>query len=495
MGGQSLRMRPRSLAGVETIVLVMMENRSFDHLLGWMSLPPYGNRKEIEGLKGGIDSTSGELTEPAYQNRGRNKVWRPYMAKKDDWLVSDLPHGRSLVHIQMQNMRGFAEAQFQDNPKYPATGRPDSLMMMTPDLIPATSFLAREFMVCDHWFSPIPTDTHPNRLMSLCGYTKIDQTSGQRPPLPDHDSVLDWCDDRNIRWRVYRESLSFITIFTALRPHGLEADRVHFRGVSDLAHDFQKESAATFPQLVIVEPAYSDDPLVMNRSDFAAPARTERSTIEPTDNHPPNPMGYGERFLADVYRAVTTNRRRWEGTVMIVVYDEHGGFFDHVPPFKVTTRPPGFEDDHWVDKSPFLTSGPRVPAIIVSPLVPRASHSNVRLDHTSILQFLADVAEAGAYSKTVADRHDEGKIFSLSEVIEESPWQDKPPDMKTVRLSHSRPGASAAQAMTPSMQTFDNARKVLAQRKAAAAPEGPQIKLGARNYLAARHTTSSSGSS
>jgi phospholipase C len=504
-GPTSLRMRQGSQsagAAVDTVVLVMLENRSFDHLLGWMSLPPYGNRTEIEGLKGPIDSATRELTEPTYRNRGRNKVWRPYIADKDIRLATDLPHGRDRVRTQMNYvlpgyladaqtgekyakegfaMDGFAVANFEENPSLAWGPRPDPLMMMPPDLIPATSFLAREFMVCDHWFSPIPTDTHPNRLVSLCGYTKIDQTAGEPLPLPDHESVLDWCDARNISWRVYSESLSFMTIFTAFRPHGLEHDHQHFRNLSELAHDFRGESGGTFPHFVIVEPGYSDDPFVS----------------KPSDNHPPNPMAPGEAFLADVYRAVTSNPKRWESTVMIVVYDEHGGFFDHVPPFRVTTPSPGFEDDAWVDKSPFMTSGPRVPAIIVSPLVGRASHSSLRFDHTSILQFMADVADPGsAYSKIVADRHKEGAIRSLSEVIAEAPLQGRPPIMPPVRLAAPGKPTTQASARTAGMQAFDHARQALAaQRKEAVAAvsqsAAPKIKLGARNYIAARHTASS----
>lgn len=487
---------------VDTIVLVMMENRSFDHLLGWMSLPPYGNRSDIDGLKGPIDPATRELTEPAYRNRARNRIWRPWMADKDVRLASDLPHGRNGVRNQMHYvlpgyladaktgekygkevfaMDGFADAHFEEHPKLPWDSRPDPLMMMPPDLIPATSFLAREFMVCDRWFSPIPTDTHPNRLMSLCGYTKIDETDGKPP---DHESVVDWCDGRNLRWRVYAESFSFITLFTMSRPGSLEGDPAHFRNPSHLAHDFQSENAATFPHLIIVEPAYSDDPFVR----------------KPNDNHPPNPMAPGETFLADVYRAVTSNPRRWESTVMIVVYDEHGGFFDHVPPFRVTTPKPGFEDDKWNDQGSFMTSGPRVPAIIVSPLVGRASHSSLRFDHTSILQFLADVAEPGfAYSKLVADRHQEGSIQSLSKVIAESPLQGKAPVMPPIRLGGSRSAATPKAATTAGVQAFENARQALAaQRKeAVAAVSGsaaPKIKLGARNYIAARHTGSSSAS-
>ena len=504
-----LHMRPRDVgAAVDTIVLVMMENRSFDHLLGWMSLPPYGSRTDIDGLKGPIDSNTRELTNPAYWNRARNKIWGAWMADKDVWLASDLPHGRNGVRTQMRYvlpgylkdvatgekygtegfaMDGFAEALFDEHRDLPQGWRPQSMMMMPPELIPATAFLAREFMVCDRWFSPIPTDTHPNRLMSLCGYTKIDETDGEPIPLPDHESVLDWCDDRNLRWRVYGESLSFVTLFTARRPHGLEADPAHFRNLSELAHDFRGESAATFPNFVIVEPAYADDPVVSKLHMHRA-----------TDNHPPNPMGPGEAFLADVYRAVTSNPERWKKTVMVLVYDEHGGFYDHVPPFKVRTPSPGFEDDAWKDKADFLTSGPRVPAIVVSPLVARGSSSSLRFDHTSILQLLADVATPGyAYSKVVNDRQVEGSIQSLSKVLAGEPIREKAPVMPPVRLPRSANALpSPTQTVTSGVLAFDKVRQMLAaQRKEAVAAlsknAAPKIKLGARNYISARHTASS----
>ncbi len=275
----------------------------FDHLLGWISLPSYGNRLEIEGLKGGIDPANQELAEPTYRNRGRNQTWRPYIADKDIWLASDLPHGRHGVQTQMSSdfktgekrerfaMDGFPQALYAEHPDLPPRNmRPQSMMMMPPDLIPATSFLAREFMVCDHWFSAIPTDTHPNRLMSLAGYTKIDETSGKPP---DHrGTVVDWCEERNVRWRIYSDSFSFVQLFTGFDYHGWElTDRKHFRDRGKLAHDFQKESAGTFPQLVIVEPQYADDPVV-----------DKLNLSKANDNHPPSPMGPGEAFLAEVIR-------------------------------------------------------------------------------------------------------------------------------------------------------------------------------------------------
>jgi len=166
-----------------------------------MSLAPYGQRTEIEGLKGGIDPATQELTEPAYGNRARLRTWPPFIVDRDVQLATDLPHGRDSVRAQMNYvlpgyladaktgekykqegfmMDGFADSHFTEHPA-PWGARPDSMMIFPPHLVPATSFLTKAFMVCDHWFCPIPTDTHPNRLMSLAGYTKIDQTHGKPP--------------------------------------------------------------------------------------------------------------------------------------------------------------------------------------------------------------------------------------------------------------------------------------------------------------------------
>jgi phospholipase C len=438
---------------VKTIVLVMMENRSFDHLLGWMSLPPYGNRTDIDGLVGGIDPATNELTNPPYVNHARNQAWRPFIATQDFILANDLPHGRDLVRVQMHPdedakflMDGFADAYIQQCGLANGT-RPEAMMMYPPNLVPATSFLARAFMVCNNWFSPIPTDTHPNRIMSLAGFTKIDHTQG-RPP--NHDIVLDWCDnhDPHIRWRVYSDGFSFIT---ALRPLNYLTSNKQFKNCDELAADFQTEPDDTFPQLIIVEPEYSDDPTVSN----------------PNDNHPPNPIGPGEAFLADTYRAVTSNPERWANTVMIVVYDEHGGYFDHVPPIRVTTPPPA--DHEWADPTPFTTSGPRVPAIIVSPLVKRASFSSLRFDHTSILQFVADVFDNGnAYSDLVTARHKEGQIASVSAVIADSIQQGLPPAMPPMGPFNAVAYSANRTPTTPGMEAFANARAAIVAKDPAA---------------------------
>src|SRR5689334_17099614 len=86
---------------VKTIVVCMLEHRSFDHLLGWMSLPPYGSRTDIEGLGGDVDHASRELVRLQYENPSKGHLYRPIMLDADLALSTDLPHGRTSVAAQM----------------------------------------------------------------------------------------------------------------------------------------------------------------------------------------------------------------------------------------------------------------------------------------------------------------------------------------------------------------------------------------------------------
>lgn len=425
---------------VNTIVVCMLENRSFDHLLGWMSLPPFGNRTDVDGLSGPVDANR-RLQRFEYENPAGGQLYPPQILDRDLPLATDLPHGRDRVAVQMHRdphtgqyaMDGFAQAYFD---QFASRGEPpESMSMFPPNLIPATSFLARAYMVCDRWFCAIPSDTHPNRLMSLGGYTRIDTTSGKPP---HHDNLInDWCDRHNVRWRVYSNGFPFLAI---VRPATFLFHNATFRNFDELAKDFQTESDSEFPQVIFIEPEFSDDPTIRR----------------PNDNHPPLPMGPGEAFLADVYRAVTSNKRRWESTVLLVVYDEHGGYFDHVPPIPVTTSPPA--GHAWHDSAPFTTSGPRVPAIIASPLVKAGTATHKRFDHTSILQFIVDTFAPGeSFSAEVDRRHREAGLDRIKDVLETAPRASVPmmpslPPFTTIAFGGAR------QATTPGMQAFANAR-------------------------------------
>lgn len=368
---------------VQTVVILMFENRSFDHILGHLSYGPYANGTSVDGLQD-------PLLSPKYLNTYAGDAYYPF-EMTDATLASDLPHERDFVTTQLDwselkhayLMDGFVEA-YDRFTTATRTVQPYPMGFLPPSSAWATSFLASNFAVCDRWFSPVPTSTEPNRLMALTARTGIDTTKGLFPPLPG-TFVLDWLDAHEIRWRVYHGGISFFALLGKFEL--VLSDK--FQSVDRLANDVANEPDGTFPQVIIVEPSYADAPHI--GSDL------------PNDNHPPLSIGPGERLLTQVYEALTSNPERWAGTVFIITYDEHGGFYDHVPPLAIPHSEP---NDPY---PPFTSTGPRVPALVVSPLVASRTVYSQPLDHTSMLQFLAQRFTPGtAYSPDVTVRQQAG---------------------------------------------------------------------------------------
>jgi phospholipase C len=221
--------------------------------------------------------------------------------------------------------------------------------------------------------------------------------------------VFDWLTERGIRWRVYRSGLPFELLIERLWDDVFDPAR--FRSVKELTIDVNEEDDTTFPQVIFLEPAFADSPI-----NLGFPAN---------DDHPPRPIGPGQQFMREMYLALSSNPRRWRKTVLVVTYDEHGGFYDHVEPARVTTRPPSGAE--WTG-GPFATTGVRVPAIVASPLArPGTVHGGV-LDHTSILQLIASVfgRDGETYSADVDERAEQG-IGNISDALGDDPPRDDVP--------------------------------------------------------------------
>jgi phospholipase C len=367
---------------IKHIVVVMMENRSFDNMLGYLSLPPH-SRADVEGL-GKIASW-----EDAYASVYKGDKYRPFVLT-DPYrpIDADPPHERDPIALQLGSQQGgkFAMDGFVANyatakgATPPALGtNPPVMGYFTADQVPVADFFAREFLICDHWFSALPAGTQPNRLMAMSGNTRIDVNT---VPLPQQYLVYDWLSDHGIKWRVYHEELPFYAMMLKWAPRIFDSD--HFRPLEQLSEDMADETPDEFPSVIFIEPAYTDAPHLGVATDDRAPSAVKG----------------GQEFLQEVYRDVTSDPDKWGGTVLIVTYDEHGGFFDHVSPPAVRTDPPD-----GVSNRPFETLGVRVPAFIISPFVKQGSVFNGRLDHTSILKFIGQKFERnGRYSADVDAR-------------------------------------------------------------------------------------------
>ncbi len=381
---------------VSTVVLVMLENRSFDHILGHL---------QREGL---IEHVDGLGSDPSvYENPYQGTTYRPF-PMDGSRLSSDLPHEWDQVAVQLAPtevtqqfaMIGFVQS-YATFTKTTPLAQVDPMGYMPSTAVPITSFLARNFCTCDRWHCPLPTSTHPNRTMAFCGSSQIFDTGPRL--IPCDDILFDWLDRAQVPWRVYHDGLSFFALFPRAWRHVLGE---RFRDLEYYFHDMLTEPVESGPQLIIVEPSYNDGPHI--------------GSDHPNDNHPPAAIGWGEDFLRRVYQAATVNPERWEKTVLVLYYDEHGGFYDHVSPPNlrhVTRGNPAH---------PFTSVGPRVPAIVVSPLVGSGAVCHELFDHTSVLQLLAELFTPGqAYSADVEERRQNG-IKSLSVALADVARHDVP---------------------------------------------------------------------
>jgi len=381
---------PNLLDQVNSIVLVMMENRSFDHFLGSMTLQDPS--LDINGLRqNAIDS---------YNNVYNGTAFPIFKRSSDDELPFDVPHEWNFVETQLAAnpvsgtlaMNGFVTAYALSTKTHP-NPQCEPMGYFPEEYLPMTRFLARNFCVCDNWFCPIPTSTQPNRTMAFSGDTGIFETTTQLIDIPNN--IFGWLDAHHVNWRVYHEGFSFFALYPSLWGRVL-GDR--FKRYEHLYSDIMTEPAAASPRLTIIEPIYEDAPHFGGR--------------HPDDNHAPLAVGWGEDFLRRTYQAITANPEKWKGTLMILYYDEHGGFYDHVapPPVGYTTK------GH--NPHAFSSMGPRIPAILVSPLIKPGTPSHLLLDHTSVLQLLVEKfgAPGESWSDTVTQRKQAG-VRSLSEAL------------------------------------------------------------------------------
>ena len=245
------------------------------------------------------------------------------------------------------------------------------------DFLPALHALGRDFTICDHWFSSLPGPTWPNRFFALTG------TSNGRVNMPDdgthkadirgyfqqtQTTLFDRLNERAIHWKVYFHDIPQTTVLVNQRmPHN--AARYFY--IDEFFAD-ARGSEQEFPQFSLVEPDYMG--------------------VEQSDDHPPHDIMRAEKLIADVYNALRGNEELWSSTLLVVFYDEHGGFYDHVQPPKADP-PDGHNEEYTFDQL-----GVRVPAILASPWVERGVEPT-QFDHTSVLKYLIDKWQLGPLGK------------------------------------------------------------------------------------------------
>lgn len=327
---------------IDHIVVLMLENRSFDNILGALSLPPARGglgRTDVNGLRGN----------EANQYNGASYPVFPLGSTR----FHDGPcHESACVERQLRHDNGGFVFDFEGVRQAEPLG---AVMGYTPTtMLPVYEFLSKEFVVCDRWHSSVPGPTWPNRLYSLAG-----QSDGQHNNSMPHvgyglKTIFEHLHDFGVSWGYYAHDrvFSFLRVFRRFLASS---------EIRPFSQFYQDAAAGELPSVVWLEPEFGTRPGTVSN-----------------DDHPPGDLLPGQQLVGKVYDALRASPA-WPRTVFILTYDEHGGFYDHVVP-------PAAADD----RADFRQYGLRVPAFLISPLVPRGAVASQLLDHTSILKTILE---------------------------------------------------------------------------------------------------------
>jgi phospholipase C len=337
-----------------THVFLMMENRSFDHFLG---------ARALEGLGG--DGLTRSMSNPD----ASGALIAPWEATVDTMCVPDPPHswGSSRQQWNGGACDGFVRAQQVGVP-----GDTGPMQYLTRAHLPVTWALADEYAVCDRWFASVMGATWPNRMYWLSGTSMGMQNNDLPPGGWTAPLIYDQLDAAGVEWKLYIADLPWVALLGFSPPQGR---------VRNIEEFFADAAAGTLPPVVFLDPPFS----------YA-------------DDHPPHHPVFGQQYLASVYNALAASPQ-WEKSMLVVTYDEHGGFFDHV-------SPPTVVDDRAAEG--FDQLGFRVPTLVVGPYVKRSHVSSVVRDHTSALRHLQVLHGLGDMGMRTAAAND------LSELLDEA---------------------------------------------------------------------------
>ncbi|HTZ88075.1 MAG TPA: alkaline phosphatase family protein [Solirubrobacteraceae bacterium] len=427
------------MAGLESIdhvVYVMLENRSFDHLLGFL----YPKSETFEGLDGtefNLDAQGNKTAVFKVTPGMQNACYYPLANPSEGFKATDeqlFGSAEPAADARATNS-GFVTSFAQElkEPKHPLDPKlvgasPASIMgMYAPETLPVLSALARGYAVSDRWFASVPTQTFPNRAFAVAG-TSLGYTdnSAHGHPAFDTPSVFGRLADAGYTWKIYGYSGIPLTAgdFPDTVQPGPKGEVVS--GFARFKDDAANGELAAFSY---IEPEWATYPK-KKATPEQAHKEAEKNFHVQNDQHPVSNMAAGEKLLYDIHEALRTSPA-WNQTLLIITYDEHGGTYDHVAPPTDATPPDANVGISGVDFD-FKRFGVRVPAVIVSPLIPAGtilrapedeppSEDRPPFDHTSLIATLRTRFGIGALGKRDAKAPHVGPALSLDVARTDNP--------------------------------------------------------------------------
>jgi phospholipase C len=414
------------LASVNSIVVLMLENRSFDSMLGFLypgNVSPSGQPFDgLAGTESNPDKSGQLVTVGRIEPTTPNAYYMPgadpgegYMATNDQLYGNNNGPASAGQSAPGQGfVTNFAYTlTWETNMKWAiesGTVAGDIMGCYTPEALPVLSALAKGYAVCDQWFASAPTETLPNRAFACAATSQghmDDKTRTFSSP-----TIFGLLDAAGLGWAVYGYDSEPLTKSTFTQINNAAAS--HFGKFTD----FQAAAkAGTLPPFTFLEPSWSSSG---------------------NSQHPPYDVALGEQLIHDVYEALRTGPG-WPETLLVITYDEHGGCYDHVPPPWGAVAP---DDNTGEFGFGFDRFGVRVPAVLVSPLIApgtvyRVPAGGTPLDHTSILKTVEQRWKLSALTARDAAAPGFGDVLTLT-----TPRTDDVLDVVTVPVS-SGPGPAA----------------------------------------------------
>lgn len=363
---------------IEHVVVLMLENRSFDHLFAYSGLPglqAVDTTKTNPGARGTVPMSPAAPdvlgTDPAHE------------FEDADWQLYRAPRGNP-VAARPLTLQGFVDRS-----------GPEAMLCAAPGAVPVLTALARNFVLCDQWFASMPGPTWPNRFFVHAGsagglanspssLTTIGSMIASKLGFSfQNGTIFDAIDraqaaGRPVTWRVYHGDHFPQVCAIDTMSSVFVADANKFRAFPDFAADVQNGDVASY---TFIEPNYS----------ILSNFRNGNS------QHPTGALSAGEQLIKDVYDALSSSPAIWQSSLLIVAYDEHGGLYDQAPLPNGCTPPGDAPLNVNKAKSPpnppfaFDTYGVRVPGIVVSPWVQPGTVSHTVFDHASIVRTVFDL--------------------------------------------------------------------------------------------------------
>lgn len=406
---------------IRHIVHLMLENRSLDNVLGWLyehehpaNVIPAGSSPHFDGLHAGLYNfdSRGRRHDVIRGTGGRHAVPRYDPDEAFEYVTNQLYETKVTPEKSAEpTMGGF----YKDYARW-YSNNSEIMMSHTPEDLPVLNGLARRFAVSDRYFASVPTQTNCNRAFAAAGNSL---------GVDDQGRMTAWVNNRNSNWLARPGGVQFSqsTIWNVLSEHGHNrpGDWMIFQSDGSWIEDRFGAEGYSYTRRIMMQlqdPRFDGHFAMVGSPEEAAGdtlfgmiasgSLPRFSFIEPswtlplgpglgpngTDYHPPGDIRKGERFLKELYDALSGNPDIWNSLLFIINFDEHGGTYDHVCPPRNATPP-------WQDSSDtpvpeeyelcfqFDRFGVRVPLILVSPFVEECTvfraEGETPFDHTSVL--------------------------------------------------------------------------------------------------------------